>query len=198
MASTLRFDKWENAAGTEIASAENGFFSSQGIRQDFASFGSTSAITLGNSTPVKIAYNRALHASSDMSWAYDTANGTIPAYNWKHSKTGFYRLAFWARTTADVWMAISVCTDNVATSSVGVSARTGSASGYGYSAELIYKVSDISKTFSLFHWGASSAGAMSGFSGTPPTGFVPTPQNGGAAPADGYFILFNITPVSSL
>lgn len=194
MTSTLRFDRWEDTNGTEIANA-NGF---NVFKNDFASFGSTVAITTGTSTPVKVSFDRALHASSSMSWAFGSAVGSIPAHNWRHSKTGFYRLAYWIRTTADVWMMASVCRNNSAANAVGTSARTGSSTGYGSAFELIYKVENTNDTFCLFHWGNGSAGTMSTFSGTPPAGFVATPQAGGSTPADGYYIVFNITPLSSL
>lgn len=204
MSSVLRFDDWQNSLGENIISLnENNLKIGKPIygntKSDFASFGSTSVVTLGNTTPVKIIYDRALYASTTMSWAYGSANGSIPSYNWKHSQTGYYNLTFWARTTADVWSIISVCKNNSYTNAIGTSHRTGSQSGaWGYAAELIYKVDNISDTFSLFYWGNGSAGTTGGFSGTPPSGFIASPQDGGSTPSDGYYITFNITPVSSL
>jgi len=203
--STLNFDNWESTTNTGIASfAGNTLdFGSNSIvgnfKNDFASFGSTTAITISNTTPVKITFDRALYASTDMSWAFAADNGTIPPYNWRHSKTGFYQLTYWVRTTNDVWNVVSVCKNNSSANAVGTSARSGSQGGaFGYATQLIYKVDNINDTFALFHWSAGASTAMSSFSGTPPAGFVPTPQDGGAAPANGYFVTFNITPVSSL
>ena len=204
MSSVMRFDNWEDTEGSEVVSVSpSGInFGTNNVvgnfKNDFASFGSTVAITTGNSTPVKVAFDRALHASTNMSWSYASPNGLIPAYNWKHSKTGYYTLSYWIRTTSDVWMVASVCKNDSAANAVGTSSRTGSSGGYGSAFELIYKVDNLNDTFCLFHWGAGSAGSMAAFSGTPPSGFIPTPQDGGASPANGYFITFNITPLSSL
>jgi hypothetical protein len=203
--STLNFNNWESTANTSIASfAENTVdFGSNSLvgnfKNDFASFGSTTAITISNTTPVKTTFDRVLYASTDMSWAFAADNGTIPPYNWKHSKTGFYQLTYWLRTTNDVWNVVSVCKNNSSANAVGTSVRSGSQGGaFGYATQLIYKVDNINDTFALFHWSQAASTAMSSFSGTPPAGFVATPQDGGAAPANGYFVTFNIAPVSSL
>jgi hypothetical protein len=204
MTSTMRFDKWENTLGQSVLSPDGSdYILSKKIKgntqNDFAAFGSTVKITLGNSTPVKVAYDRALHASTSMSWSYGSVNSGIPIYNWKHSQTGYYNLTYWVRTTADVWNVLSVCKNDSLTQPVGTSSRTGSQVGsWGFAGELIYKVENISDTFALFHWGTGSAGTLADFSGTPPAGFIATPQHGGAAPANGYFVTFNVTPVSSI
>jgi len=202
---TLNFNNWESTTSESVASFANNTvdFGSNSIvgnfKNDFASFGSTTAITISNTTPVKTAFDRALYASTDMSWAFATDNGTIPPYNWKHSKTGFYQLSYWVRTTNDVWNVLSVCKNNSFANAVGTSARSGSQNGqFGYAGQLIYKVDNVDDTFALFHWSQSPSSTMSSFSGTPPAGFIATPQDGGAAPANGYFVTFNITPVSSL
>lgn len=205
MTSILRFDNWENTNGNSVASfsSNNVSFGSNNVvgnfKNDFASFGSTTAITISNTTPVKTTFDRVLYASTDMSWAFSSPNGSIPAHNWKHSKTGFYQLTYWLRTTNDVWNVVSVCKNNSSANAVGTSVRSGSQGGaFGYATQLIYKVDNINDTFALFHWSSGASSAMSSFSGTPPTGFVATPQDGGTAPENGYFVTFNITPVSSL
>ena len=168
-------------------------------KQDFASFGMTTAQTWGGQTPTILPFDAVLHASTDMSWAFSTANGSIPAYNWKHSQTGFYKLSFFTRTTTDNWRVLSVCTGNDYTSAVGTSVRMGSNTGsWGYSTELIYKVSDVADVFSAYLWVNSTNGVNAGFTGTPPTGFIAPTQDGASAPANGYFGMFTIIPVSGL
>jgi hypothetical protein len=198
MTSTIKYDTWKDADNTTVAEAVGGKLYIQEPQQDFASFGSTVAVSLGTTTPTKITYDRALYASSTLSWAYGSAVGGIPAHNWRHSQTGFYRLTYWARTANDVWRVTSVCRNDSAANAVGTSARTGSATGWGYAAELIYRVDNVSDTFALFSWAASASTVQSAFSGTPPAGFIAPPQAGGDTPANVYFITFNINRVSAL
>ena len=168
-------------------------------KQDFASFGMTTAQTWGGNPPTILPFDAVLHASTDMSWAFSTANGSIPAYNWKHSQTGFYRLSFFTRTSTDNWRVLSVCTGNDYTSPVGTGVRMGSNGGsWGYSTELIYKVSNVSDVFSAYYWVNGTNGVNGNFSGTPPTGFIAPTQDGASAPANGYFGMFTIIPVSGL
>jgi hypothetical protein len=198
MTAVVRYDVWRDTNNVTVAQAVNGRLVVQSPQQDFASFGSTVAVNLGNTTPVKITYDRALYAASNMTWAFGTPVSGVPAHNWTHTQTGFYQLTFWARATNDVWRVMSVCRNDSSANAVGTSARTGSSTGWGYAAELIYRVDSVSDTFALFGWSASASSAMSAFSGTPPAGFIAPPQAGGVAPADGYFITFNISRLSPL
>ena len=200
--STLRFNTWQNTAGTEAATAQtvtNAEDLTPIQEHDFASFGSTTTFTISNTTPVKIPFDATLYASTNMSWAYSSAVGSLAAYNWIHSKTGYYKLSFFTRTTNDVWHVMSVCTGDDYTSAVGTGPRMGSSGGaWGYSTEIVYKVTNTSDHFSLYSWSHSAGNAQSAFSGTPPTGFIAPTQDGASAPANGYFATFNIVSLSAL
>jgi len=199
MSSAIKYNVWKDLTNTTVAEVIDGKLYVQAPQQDFASFGSTIAVSLGTTTPVKITYDRALYASSSMTWAYASAVGSLPAYNWTHSQTGFYQLTYWARTVNDAWRVMSVCKNDSAANAVGTSARTGSGAGtFGYAAELFYRVDNLSDSFALFSWASGASTAQTAFSGTPPAGFIAAPQDGGDTPANGYFITFNISRVSPL
>jgi hypothetical protein len=123
-----------------------------------------------------------------------TVNG-IEAYHWKHSTTGIYRIRYDVRTTSDTWNMIAVCKNNNAALPVGNGYRTGTPSGIdGLTLECLYRVTDVSDRFSLFHWcaEASTGAQLTHASGNPPASFFVTPQVG-TAPTTGYYSSIIIT-----
>lgn len=122
-----------------------------------------------------------------------TVNG-IEAYHWQHSTTGVYRIRYDVRTTYDTWNMISVCRNNNTALPVGNSFRTGAPGGaMGTTLECLYRVSNVSDRFGLFHWceaTTSAQGAHAG--GNPPGTFFVTPESG-TAPTTGYYSSIVIT-----
>lgn len=112
----------------------------------------------------------------------------IEAYHWRHSTTGVFRIGYQIRTTSDIWNMISVCKNNNSALPVGNGYRSGSAAGaWGIAFECLYRVTDITDRFSLFHWCASTTGNMTSHDATvPPSTFFITPEIG-TKPTSGYY-----------
>ncbi len=123
-----------------------------------------------------------------------TVNG-IEAYHWRHSTTGVYRVRYDVRTSTDTWNMISVCKNNNAALPAGNGFRTGAAAGQmGITLECLYRVTDTSDRFSVFHWcvEASTGAQLAHAVGNPPASFFITPQVG-TAPTTGYYNSIIIT-----
>lgn len=122
-----------------------------------------------------------------------TVNG-IEAYHWQHSTTGVYRIRYDVRTTSDTWNMISVCRNNNTALPVGNSFRTGAPAGQmGTTFECLYRVSNVSDRFGLFHWCVQSTTDMSAHGvGNPASSFFVTPE-AGTAPTTGYYSSIVIT-----
>lgn len=123
-----------------------------------------------------------------------TVNGIEP-YHWRHSTPGVYRIRYDVRTTGDTWNMISVCRNNNTALPVGNSFRTGAPAGQmGTTLECLYRVSDVSDRFGLFHWCRENpTPAMSAHAtDNPPGTFFVTPE-AGTAPTTGYYNTIIIT-----
>jgi len=123
-----------------------------------------------------------------------TVNG-IEAYHWRHSTTGVYRIRYDVRTTSDTWHMMSVCRNNNTALPAGNSFRTGALSGQmGITLECLYRVTNTSDRFGLFHWCLENptAAMLSHAGGNPASTFFVTPEVG-TAPTTGYYNSIIIT-----
>jgi hypothetical protein len=92
---------------------------------------------------------------------------------------------------------ISVCKNNNTALPVGNGYRSGIPDGgrWGILFECLYRVTDISDRFGLFHWANGNAGTLlSHAGGNPPSTFFVTPDIG-TAPTTGYYNSITITKV---
>ena len=159
-----------------------------------AQLGSTVIYTIPSSTQAIVPFDTGLVVQNmTINATGSTVNG-IEAYHWKHSTTGVYRLRYDVRTTSDSWQMISVCKNNSATSPVGNGFRTGApAGGMGVTLECLYRVTNTSDRFCVFHWCLSSMSAMNSHAGgNPSSSFFITPDVG-TAPTTGYYNSIVIT-----
>ena len=158
---------------------------------------STVSYTLPNSNIVIVPFNTALILQNiTVNATASTANG-IEAYHWRHLNTGIFRLVYYVRATLDVWNMISVCKNNNAALPVGNGYRSGIPNGgaWGISFECLYRVTNTSDRFGLFHWANGNAGTLLAHSGdNPPNTFFVTPDVG-TAPTTGYYNSITITRV---
>jgi hypothetical protein len=121
-----------------------------------------------------------------------TVNG-IEAYHWQHLTTGVFRIRYEVRNVSDVWQMIAVCKNNNSALPVGNGYRSGAAGGWGVAFECLYRVTNTTDRFSLFHWCENSTAGMLGHAGgNPPTSFFVTPEVG-TAPTTGYYNSIIIT-----
>lgn len=169
--------------------------STLGTIPDMAHFAMNTTYNLPQSAITQVPYNVVLYAQNITYNNTGSTVGGIEAYHWKHTRTGFYQLIYQVRTTSDIWNMISVCKNANTAAPAGNSLRTGSVVGGLHTASCIYRVTDISDRFSLYHWGLSSYGSMAAHSGgNPASTFFLTPQAGTVA-TTGYYNDIIITPV---
>ena len=158
---------------------------------------STVSYTLPNANIVIVPFNTALILQNiTINATASTVNG-IEAYHWRHLNTGIFRLVYQVRATTDTWNMISVCKNNNTALPVGNGYRSGIPTGgaWGISFECLYRVTNTSDRFGLFHWGDSNAGTQLAHAGTnPPNTFFVTPDVG-MAPTTGYYNSITITKV---
>ena len=158
---------------------------------------STVSYTLPNANIVIVPFNTALIVQNITINATASTVSGIEAYHWRHSSTGIFRLVYQVRATADVWNMISVCKNNNTALPVGNGYRSGIPNGgaWGILFECLYRVTNTSDRFGLFHWGESNAGTQLAHAGTnPPNTFFVTPDVG-TAPTTGYYNSITITRV---
>lgn len=193
MASTLKVDKIQSASGAnalEIDASGGVTFPNSSIvaENDFAHFASTSTYTITSSTTGQLVpFNTVIHSNGI---TYNTTNNT-----WQHSQTGYFKLQHQFRQIIDRWTILYVNSDT--NGSVGVSHRNGSATGAAGLPDmsLIYKVTDTSETFGLYHWIESSSFNLVTHQGSNPSSAIfPTPEFG-TSPTTGYYNTILITKV---
>jgi hypothetical protein len=158
---------------------------------------STVVYTLPNANIVIVPFNTAIILQNITINATASPVGGIEAYHWRHSTTGIFRLVYQVRATSDVWNMISVCKNNNTALPVGNGYRSGIPGGgeWGILFECLYRVTDISDRFGLFHWAVGNAGTLLAHSvGNPPSTFFVTPDIG-TAPTTGYYNSITITKV---
>ena len=175
----------------------NGITTSGYIRpgiQECAQFANTSTYTMPNANTVIVPFNTALiYQGLTFNPTASTVNG-IEGYHWKHTSTGIFKLTYQVRSATDTWNMISVCKNNSSSSPVGNSYRTGSVAGeWGLYHECLYRVSDISDRFCLFHWSAGTMGSMLAHAGGNPSSTFFTTPDYGTAPTTGYYNNIMIT-----
>ena len=164
--------------------------------QECAQLGSTVTYTLPNANIVIVPFDTAVILQGiTVNATASTVNG-IEAYHWRHSTTGIFRLVYQVRTVTDGWNMISVCRNNNTALPAGNSYRTGAPSGaWGIAYECLYKVSNTSDRFGLFHWGVQNMNSMLAHAvGNPASSFFVTPDSG-TAPTTGYYNTITITRV---
>jgi hypothetical protein len=157
---------------------------------------STVSYTLPNANIVIVPFNTALILQNiTINATASTVNG-IEAYHWRHLNTGIFRLVYQVRATTDTWNMISVCKNNNTALPVGNGYRSGVPAGqWGILFECLYRVTDTSDRFGLFHWAVGSSGTQSTHAvGNPPSTFFVTPDVG-TAPTTGYYNSITITKV---
>lgn len=162
-----------------------------------AQLSSTVTYTLPNGNIVIVPFNTAVILQGITVNATASTVSGIEAYHWRHSTTGLFRLLYQVRATTDVWNMISVCRNNNTALPVGNSYRTGIPTGgaWGIALECLYRVTNTSDRFGLFHWGENNAGAqLAHAGGNPPSSFFVTPDVG-SAPTTGYYNSITITRV---
>jgi hypothetical protein len=166
--------------------------------QECAQFGYKSTFTLPNANIVIVPFDTAIIYQGITFNATASTVGGIEGYHWQHSTTGIFRLFYQVRSTGDVWNMISVCKNNNTALPVGNGYRSGSPSGlWGIAYECLYKVSNTTDRFGLFHWAVGNLGAggmLAHSGGNPDSSFFVTPDSG-TAPATGYYNTITITRV---
>jgi hypothetical protein len=158
---------------------------------------STVTYTLPNANIVIVPFNTAIILQNITINATASPVGGIEAYHWRHSTTGIFRLVYQVRATADSWNMISVCKNNNTALPVGNGYRSGvpDPARWGILFECLYRVTDISDRFGLFHWSNDTTGIQAAHAGNnPPSTFFVTPDIG-TAPTTGYYNSITITKV---
>ncbi len=158
---------------------------------------STVTYTLPNANIVIVPFNTAIILQNITINATASPVGGIEAYHWRHSTTGIFRLVYQVRATADSWNMISVCKNNNTALPVGNGYRSGvpDPARWGILFECLYRVTDISDRFGLFHWSNATTGIQAAHAGNnPPSTFFVTPDIG-TAPTTGYYNSITITKV---
>ena len=158
---------------------------------------STVSYTLPNANIVIVPFNTALIVQNITINATASTVSGIEAYHWRHSTTGIFRLVYQVRANADSWNMISVCKNNNTALPVGNGYRSGVPSGgaWGILFECLYRVTDKSDRFGLFHWSGDTTGTQLAHAGAnPPNTFFVTPDVG-TAPTTGYYNSITITRV---
>lgn len=164
--------------------------------QECAQFANTSTYAMPNASTVIVPFNTAVIYQGITFNATSSTVNDIEGYHWQHSTTGVFKLTYQVRSATDTWNMISVCKNNSSSSPVGNSYRTGAVGGaWGLYHECLYRVSNISDRFCLFHWSIGTMGSMLAHAGGNPAGtFFVTPDSG-TAPTTGYYNIITITRV---
>lgn len=164
--------------------------------QECAQFASSVTYAFPNANIVQVPFDTAVIFQGLTFNATAATVGGIEAYHWRHSTTGIFRLIYQVRTSTDSWNMISVCRNNNTALPAGNGYRTGApAGGWGVAYECLYRVTNTSDRFGLFHWGVANMGSMLAHGvGNPPSTFFVTPDSG-TAPTTGYYNTITITRV---
>lgn len=162
--------------------------------QECAQFASSVTYAFPNANIVQVPFDTAVIFQGMTFNATNVTVGGIEAYHWRHSTTGIFRLIYQVRTTTDAWNMISVCRNNNTALPAGNGFRSGApAGGWGVTYECLYRVTNTSDRFGLFHWAVSSMGTMLAHAvGNPASSFFVTPDSG-TAPTTGYYNTIAIT-----
>ena len=164
--------------------------------QECAQFASKSTYTLPNANIVAVPFDTAVIFQGITFNATASPVGGIEAYHWQHSTTGIFRMAYEVRTVADSWNMVSVCRNNNTALPAGNGYRSGASAGaWGIAYECLYRVTNISDRFGLFHWSTNNMNSMVTHAiANPPSSFFVTPDSG-TAPTTGYYNTITITRV---